>query len=394
MIMDQTQLEKRVEWLDDEHRKDKNLISMLEERINGLEARIIASEQNNKSLSGEITHLSTITARMDSFDTSIEQHRTEFNKMYKKQASQTDQRVDEITNVLRAEIHAFDTSLDDVRKSTEPITSLRSEIQARIQEEQRLSQLIIDVQKEINDLRRNEEELSRIYRLIEDGRRQDVKRLTDIQGELTAVRKRSDEQRGRIDIVDSNFRKFETRLTELLAVERDRRDSQAAFLEKQSLAEVERDRTWKDWKARFEMIERQSTDLESQLQILDNTHLTIKRMQDGVDDLISRVERRINEILEMQRLAEERFRQEWATFKADDQKRWTNYTLSQEEQRTETGRRFDRVADRVTFLEDSLQELQDIWQQNNELTIKRLQSLLSVAHDWVSDYERAQSSSI
>jgi hypothetical protein len=250
------------------------------------------------------------------------------------------------------------------------------------------------VQKEINELRRNEEEQSRIYRLIEDGRRQDVKRLTDIQGELTAVRKRSDEQRGRIDIVESNFRKFETRLTELLAVERDRRDSQAAFLEKQSLAEVERDRTWKDWKARFEMIERQSTDLESQLQILDNTHLTIKRMQDGVDDLISRVERRINEIVEMQRLAEERFRQEWATFKADDQKRWTNYTLSQEEQRTETGRRFDRVADRVTFLEDSLQELQDIWQQNNELTIKRLQSLLSVAHDWVSDYERAQSSSI
>ena len=248
--------------------------------------------------------------------------------------------------------------------------------------------VIGDLQKEINDLRRNEEEQSRIYRLIEDGRRQDVKRLTDIQGELTAFRKRSDEQRGRIDIVESNIRKTETRLNELLAVERDRRDTQASFLEKQTLAEVERDRTWKDWKARFEMIEKQSADLEAQLQLLDTTHMTIKRMQDGVDDLISRVERRINEIVEMQRLSEERFRQEWTTFKADDQKRWTNYTLSQEEQRTETGRRFDRVADRVTYLEDSLQELQDLSQQNNELTIKRLQSLLSAAHDWVSDYER------
>ena len=133
---------------------------------------------------------------------------------------------------------------------------------------------------------------------------------------------------------------------------------------------------------------------KSQLQILDSTHLTIKRMQDGVDDLISRVERRINEIVEMQRLAEERFRQEWATFKADDQKRWTNYTLSQEEQRTETGRRFDRVADRVTYLEDGLQELQDLSQQTSELTIKRLQSLLSVAHDWVSDFERTQGGSL
>ena len=75
------------------------------------------------------------------------------------------------------------------------------------------------------------------------------------------------------------------------------------------------------------MIERQSSQLESQLQLLDTTHLTIKRIQEGVDDLMQRVERRINEIVEMQRLAEERFRQEWTTFKADDQKRWTNNIL-------------------------------------------------------------------
>jgi predicted nucleic acid-binding Zn-ribbon protein len=390
--MDQTQLEKRVAWLDDEHRKDKNLIAMLEERINALESRIVSTEQKNKDLSGETTRLSSVLARMDSFDASIEQHRSEFNKMFKKQVTQSDQRVDEITTLLRAEIHAFDASLSDVRKSTEPISGLRSEIQARIQEEDRLSHLISDLQQEINELRRNEEEQSRIYRLIEDGRRQDVKRLTDIQGEITAVRKRSDEQRGRIDIVESNHRKIETRINELLAVERDRRDAQAAFLEKQSLAEVERERTWKDWKTRFEIIEKQSVNLESQLQILDSTHLSIKRMQDGVDELIARVERRINEIVEMQRLAEERFRQEWATFKADDQKRWTNYTLSQEEQRTETGRRFDRVAERVTFLEDGLQELQDLSQQNSELTINRLQSMLSVAHEWVSEFEKTRGS--
>jgi chromosome segregation ATPase len=181
MIMDQTQLEKRVAWLDDEHRKDKNLIAMLEERINALESRIVSTEQKNKDLSGETTRLSSVLARMDSFDASIEQHRSEFNKMFKKQVTQSDQRVDEITTLLRAEIHAFDASLSDVRKSTEPISGLRSEIQARIQEEDRLSHLISDLQQEINDLRRNEEEQSRIYRLSEDGRRQDVKRLTDIQ---------------------------------------------------------------------------------------------------------------------------------------------------------------------------------------------------------------------
>jgi chromosome segregation ATPase len=392
--MDQDQLEKRVAWLDDEHRKDKNLIAMLEERINALDNRIAAGEQQNKDLTGELTRLSAVIGRMDSFDASLEQHRVEFTKQLKTQAAQIEDQGDEITTMLRAEIRAYDSTLSDIRKALEPIPGLRSDIQARVQEEERLSRLISGLQQEINDLRRNEEEQSRIYRLIEDGRRQDVKRLTDIQGELTAVRKRSDEQRGLIEVTESNLRKVETRLNELLAVEQDRRDSQAAFLEKQALAEVERDRTWKDWQARFDMIEKQSADLESQLQLLDTTHLAIKRMQDGVDDLILRVERRINEIVEMQRLAEERFRQEWTTFKADDQKRWTNYTLSQEEQRTETGRRFDRVADRVTYLEDGVQEIQDMLQQINELTTKRLQVLLSTAHEWVSEYERTQGGSI
>ena len=388
--MEQSQLEKRIAWLDEEHRKDKNLIATLEERLHALESRIATTEQQNKDLTGELTRLSTVVGRMDHFDESLEQHRVEFTKQFKTQTANSEQRTDEITTVLRAEIRGFETSLVDVRRGLEPISGLRAEIQSRIQEEQRLARLITDLQQEINELRRNEEEQSRIYRLIEDGRRQDVKRLTDLQGELTAVRKRSEEQRGRIDIAESGLRKIETRINELVAVERDRRDAQAEFLEKQALADVNRDRTWKDWQARFEIIEKQSSDLESQLQILDSTHLTIKRMQEGVDDLIMRVERRINEIVEMQRLAEERFRQEWTTFKADDQKRWTNYTLSQDEQRTETGRRFDRVADRVTYLEDSIQEIQDMQQQFNELTIKRLQTLLSAAHDWVSEFERNQ----
>ena len=71
-------------------------------------------------------------------------------------------------------------------------------------------------------------------------------------------------------------------------------------------------------------------------------------------------------------------------------KRWTNYTLSQEEQRSETGRRFDRTIERITFLEDSLQEMQDLLHQATELTARRLQSLMSVVHEWVSDNERVQ----
>ena len=47
-----------------------------------------------------------------------------------------------------------------------------------------------------------------------------------------------------------------------------------------------------------------------------------KRAQDVHEELNLRLERRINEITEMQRLAEDRFRQERVSFKADEAKRF------------------------------------------------------------------------
>jgi prefoldin subunit 5 len=121
---------------------------------------------------------------------------------------------------------------------------------------------------------------------------------------------------------------------------------------------------------------------------LDVTHRDIKRSQQSLDELSQKVERRINELSEIQRLAEDRFRQEWVTFKADDQKRWTNYTLTQDEERGEMQRQFERLADRVTQIEDTMQEMHDLLQQVTEQSEKRLQSLLSVVHEWVSSHER------
>jgi predicted nucleic acid-binding Zn-ribbon protein len=146
---------------------------------------------------------------------------------------------------------------------------------------------------------------------------------------------------------------------------------------------------WKEWQNRFQLIESQTSDVETALQNLDATNRAVKRSQQTVEEVSQKVERRINEITEIQRLAEERFRQEWATFKADDQKRWTNYTLTLEEQRNEVARQHEKLAEKVTHIEDTIQEVQDILQQMNEQSEKQLQSLLAMTHEWVTSFERS-----
>jgi DNA repair exonuclease SbcCD ATPase subunit len=290
--------------------------------------------------------------------------------------------------VRRVEMRSIDTSFAETRQDLEAISGINRSLQARVDEEARLAQLLDDLRTKVQDIQRSEEEYMRTYRLMEDGRRQDSKRLVDLQGEVSALRKRSDKQRGEMEIVTSNLRKAEVRLKETLEQNTERQEAQDAFIEKQALQQVEFERTWKEWQAQIEKNERQSEDVELQFQSLDSTHSEVKRLKNSVEELQNRVDRRIGEITEVQRLAEERFRQEWVTFKADDQKRWTNYTLTQEEQRNELSRNLENMGDQLMDLKLGLQEIQDTFNQVNEETQKHLQALLSMTHDWVAAFER------
>ncbi len=386
--MDFDQVLKQLEWLNEERRKDKDIISKQEDRITAMEGNISAANQQIKDLSSEITRLSTVVNRMDEFDSSLLQQRLEINKQVEEQDKQTKKREEEMEKVRRVEMRSIDTNIAEMRQELEAISGINRSLQARVEEETRLGQQIDDLRVKIQDIQRSEEEYTRTYRLIEDGRRQDSKRLVDLQGEVTAIRKRSDEYRGQMELVSSNLRKVENRLTETLAKDSERQEAQDAFIEKQALKQVEFERTWKEWQAQIEKIDRQSEDVERQFTSLDSTHSEVKRLKGIIEELQGRIERRTNEITEVQRLAEERFRQEWVTFKADDQKRWTNYTLTQEEQRNELSRNLEKMGDQLIDLKLGLQEVQDIIHQMNEETERRLQSLLSMTHDWVSAYEQ------
>ena len=387
--MELDQILKRVQWMDDERRKDKETITKLENRILALEGTMNGASQQVKELNGEITRLATIITRMDQYDANLAQLRQESKKQLDELDKDLKKRAEETDKVRRLELQSLDTNIIEVRKSLDILPKIEKSIQSRVEEEARLGRSIDELRSKIETIKRSEEEYTRTYRMLEDGRRQDNKRLTDLQGEMAANRKRADDQRGQIELLNTSLRKIETRLNELLSVETERREAQVAFLDKQNLLQVERDRTWRDWAARFTTIEKQASDVEAQLARLESTHREAKRSQQGLEELTQRVERRISEMTEIQRLSEDRFRQEWVTFKADDQKRWTNYTLTQEEQRNEIIRQYERLIERITRLEDGLQEENDLLQQMIEHNQMQLQGLLAMSHEWVAAYERS-----
>ncbi|MCJ7717006.1 MAG: hypothetical protein MUO54_10880, partial [Anaerolineales bacterium] len=69
--MDNEQLEKRIKWLDDERRKDKAIISELEDRLEELEGKLDAAGKKQTEFDSDIMRLRTSITRVDDFDNGL-----------------------------------------------------------------------------------------------------------------------------------------------------------------------------------------------------------------------------------------------------------------------------------------------------------------------------------
>ena len=391
--MEIDQLNNRVDWLDEERRKDKTQIASLEERIASLENSLAVSNKLVQDLSGELTHMRTVLVKIDQVESTGNKQRIDVNRKLEEVEKARKDREVELEDLKRVQFDAVHKQLTELRKELEQFPGIQNQLTTRSDEDARLNRKLDELKSSLIEVQREDEEVTRSIRLIEEGRRRDEKRLTDLQGEALALRKRADEQRGKIDLTADSLRRVENRLAEISTVEVERREAYNSFVEKLTLAQVERDRKWTEWQSRFETIEKQAMEFEARVQELHTTQRDVRKAQELVESVAERVDRRINEITEMQRLSDDRFRQEWTTFKADDQKRWTNYSLTQEELGRDSARTQSRQTERMTTVEEQLQRLEDQLVQITEQTQTRLQALLAMSREWVSEYEQIFGSS-
>ena len=386
--MEFEQLVKRLDWLDEEHRKNKASQENFKEQLDGLEAENKTLRKKVKELTAEMSRLATAAGRMEEFDNALTQHRKEIALFITDLEKRRDANQVEVDKRYRTEFDSLNKSLAEIKKVKEPIAGLKSEVKVLKEEDIRLNRMIIELPPKLDAVLLTIEETQRAIRASEESRRKDEKRVVDLQGEVSAMRKRLDATREKTDIASDGFRRVDIRLNEILASESERRQSQTSFIETQARLQVDRDRTWKEWQELFDTLAKQTEVLDTQLQNWDSAQRTVKRAQEAYEEITTKFERRINEISEIQRLGEDRFRQEWVSFKADDQKRWTSFTLSQDETRKDTRAEIVKMVERITAIEDLAQTLQDIMQQTRDADEQMLQAILAHIHELLSAHER------
>ncbi|MBI3162079.1 MAG: hypothetical protein HYZ23_06200 [Chloroflexi bacterium] len=385
--MEFEQIIKRLEWLDKQQRENQDTLTSLGGRLSSFETTVNAVSEQIKTLGKQIKEIAPVTKRIDLFEDNLAKQRNEFTKSIEENEKERVRAERESAKRIQSEFSDVNKAVLQLKAATN-LTEIKKQLKERGDEIQRALNNIADLNLRVDEVARGRDDMAHSFKAVEETRKNDLKRVADIQGEVTALRKRIDENRDKATVTADSVKNIESRFTDLIASELERKQAQAAFLEQQSLAQIDRDRAWKEWKEKYESFQKETAALDTHIQNMDEVMRGAKKAQESFSEINAKLERRINEVTEMQRLAEDRLRQEWVSFKTDDQKRWTGYSLSSEESFREIRKDLQKVDSRIAPLDDSLQVLQDQLHQTTDATEKELQELMNVAHEWMTSYQR------
>ena len=386
--MEFDEIEKKIEWLEAERKKTNQQLKEYKNRIASLEATIDSQQQKLTVIENDMKTTVNVSNKLAHFDAAISQNRSDMLADIAAMEKKQNTHLKASEKQLKAEITQMTNKFSEVQTFVPLFSDVRKNLQNRIDEENRLAQRVDTIEKQAESMNNAFDDFIQTNKRTLDELQVEYKRVSDLQVEVTALRKRLDEERSRGDVHTEAIKKSETRIVDIESGEVERKQNQAAFFEKLSLAQVERDNMWKEWQKRFGEINVLSENFKAKMDALETTHIAIKKSQTELDDVNMRFDRRINELTEMHRLSEERFRQEWISFKNEDQKRWTNYSLTQDEKLQDDTRQMSKLVDRVISLEDAAQEAKDIIELINEETDKRMKAFTSVLHDLMESFNQ------
>ena len=191
-----------------------------------------------------------------------------------------------------------------------------------------------------------------------------------------------DELRSLVDSSEDQLRKLTTRAEVVELGEKELRQSQNLWMEQQASRLAEFERAWIAWEKSFAEFAIQSDDFKERIESYEETHRSLRLLRDELNDVVERLNRRIEEVSEIQRLSEDRFKQEWSTFQADIQKRWSSFKLSSEEQWKEHGRKHESIPEQLKQLQTGMDATLSSIEQLDRSSKGRISDLVALVQEW------------
>jgi chromosome segregation ATPase len=382
------QFEKRLDWLDEQRRKDADLINHLERRLGEALESLGKQEKQIKEISSEVTRLSAVASRIQHFDDALGKQRDDFSKKVMDIENIYAEKLRHYDDLRRKDYEELSKNSSEMRMKQNEFDKVKDSIETRKHEEIRISHELGEIEEKVETIRAKSEENTRGLHTMEEARKLDTKRMADLQSESTELRLKIDTIRGKQDSIEDRLRRSETQIDDIAMSEASRRELTTMWEEKQELRLVGFEKQWKEWQAAFDKFQKKAAELDEKVLKYDENYRALTKARSELDKLIERLERRITEISEMQRIGEERLKQEWTNFQADQQKGWNTYKLTNDEMWRDHSRTHDKMVEELQVINEKLTEGLEVLEDLSEKSQSRVMDLLNTFKVWADEMEK------
>ena len=379
------QIDKRFTWLDEQRRRDGEEIGRVAERLEGLEQELRRLADQIQSLAGDQSRTAALATKASQMDETIGQHRLEIHGLIEEAEQRRIARERQLEDLRKSGERQTAEAIDAVRVELKATKDLRDSLEARRQEELRISRTLDNLSKRIESLGREFEERNRQTSSLQEGRRQDAQRIAELESRAAEQHKKHESQVVHLQVAEDQARRVQAKLGELEASESELRQAQTLWTEQQAVRQAEFERGWKAHEKRFNVFASQAEGLDERLAGFEATHRSLKRLESELSDVVARLERRIEEVSEIQRLSEDRFKQEWSGQQADEHKRWSAFKLEAEEQRRDHERLHQKLSDDLRSTQEDLGEALAGLEQLSHSGQQHLQDTLTMLREWAAE---------
>lgn len=387
--MEINQIASMIEWLDEERRRDKALIATLEGRLSQQTDALDAMQRRVNSVESDQVVIKQEAMPATKEQDIIETLRQEAEQMLENAEARRLTAEREAERRIELQRENFQRAIRDVSDKAERLERQLADINDLQTEGDRLTNAMRLLNQEIDDLSKQLEGPDRRLTFLEEQRRSDTRRLAEIETELPEYKKSVDGIQPKLALLEELAIRNERRIQDFNSVDRERREQIQQFIDQQQLLTQQRDQQLLELTKRFSVHDEELQKNIERFEVWAQAYREMKRIVDDFNRIGDRLERRISEASELQRLSEERFRDEWNDWRDDDQKRWKQLTLSSDEVWRNHDREFEVFVKRIDDVESVVPGLQSnierLWMLERaraELYRERYQAML-LEHDVV-----------
>lgn len=382
-------LQNRLEWLDEERRKLIRRLSELEQKVELKDRELDSREQRIQELERQTAAMTTQLSRIPQVDLQLSQFKDEIVQMIEQYDRRRIQSQAEMDRLRRVEQEGSIRELGEIRKSLEPIRKLQTDMEMRMAEESRLANLIGMQKTEMSDLRSRVEQGDSNFAFLGEKEKHNARNIADLQTNIVEMNKRWEGVHGRLDILNSALLRLENSLPAITERQEVIQQSTKNWMEQIQLGEYERNQKLEGWRR---AMEEQADNLErfnKEWIRFSDQYKEAKMAVDTLSQWQEQIEKQQRESAELLRVETNRMLARWDEFRLENDKRWKNEDVDREQRWATVNRHEREMREQITLLEEALGKLKEekdlLWRVQNA----QADALKQWPRIWLEEVEKA-----